>query len=195
MTGTMAIFNDTSASGVISAEDGLQVCFDSSAVLAYDASGLAVGQSVTFDMRRGNHPKAFNVCVDRLYRRRPGVECRDSAPPRYMGFEHRGNLRLYRFERIVPGESRTTLVVDADLALFAKHHVGIQEGPAMCLRLLAAALDTAGVAVAQLPPPYVLTDREMLAYLATRPVPGKRAGPRSAGASQPVLPSPRLCRC
>jgi cold shock CspA family protein len=190
MTGTIAIFNDTSASGVISAADGLQVRFDSSAVLAYDATGLAVGQSVTFDILRGNHPKAFNVCVDRLYSRRPGAEPRDSAPPRYMGFEHSGNLRLYRFERIVPGESRTTLVVNADLALFTKHHVGIQEGPAICLRLLIAALDVTDVAVAQLPPPYALTDREMVAYLASRPVPGKRAGPRSAGASQSAVPVP-----
>lgn len=190
MTGTISIFDGTSASGVISSEDGLQVRFDSSAVLAYDATGLAVGQSVTFDILRGTNPRAFNVCVDHQHARRAGTESRESMPPRYVGFEHRGNLRLYRFERIVPGESRTTLVVNADLALFTKHHVGIQEGPALCLRLLVSALDATGFAVAPLSPPYVLTDREMLAYLASRPVPGKRTGSRRVGASQaaPAIP-------
>lgn len=183
MTGTITIFDDARGSGVISAADGLQVRFDLSAVLAYDAMGLAVGQPVTFDVLRGNHPKASNVSVDHQYRGRPGVESRDSIPPRYMGFDHRGNLRLYRFERIVPGESRTTLVVNADLALFTKHHVGIQEGPALCLRLLVAALDATDIALDPLHPAYVLTDREMLAYLGSRPVPGKRAGSRSSGAS------------
>jgi cold shock CspA family protein len=187
MTGTIAIFDDRSASGVISAEDGLRVRFDSGAVLAYDAANLAVGQSVTFDVVRGNDPKAFNVCVDHPHGRRPGAEPRETMPPRYVGFDQSGNLRLYRFERVVPGKSRTTVIVNADMALFTKHHVGIQEGPALCLRLLVAALDTAD---SVLPPPYALTDREMLAYLASRPEPGKRPGSKRAAAAPAAIAIP-----
>ncbi|MCW9077783.1 MAG: ATP-binding cassette domain-containing protein, partial [Gammaproteobacteria bacterium] len=89
---------------------------------------------------------------------------------RYMGFEHRGSVRIYRFERLIPGEEKGTFTVDADLAMFAKYHVGIQEGPALCLRLLVAELDVAGAA-AQRSFQCSLTDREMLAHLASRPVP------------------------
>jgi cold shock CspA family protein len=187
MTGTITIFDDRRASGVISAEDGLRVRFDSSEVLAYDAGNLAVGQSVTFDVLRGNHPKAFNVCVDRPHAQRAGAGSREIMAPRYVGFDQSGNLRLYRFERVTPGESRTTVVVNADMALFTKHHIGIQEGPALCLRLLVAALDAAAGAAAPTPPPYALTDREMLAYLESRPVPGKRPGSKRPGVTHSAV--------
>jgi hypothetical protein len=94
---------------------------------------------------------------------------------RYVGFEHKGNLRVYLFERLTPGAEKRAFTVDADLALFAKHHVGMQEGPSLCLHLLAAELDVDDAA-AWASSRCSLTDREMLAYLASRPVPRSKHG-------------------
>jgi cold shock CspA family protein len=186
MTGTIMTFDDRRASGSISAEDGLRVRFDSSAVLAYDAASLAVGQSVTFDVVRGSNPRASNVSVERLHVRRPGAESRENAPPRYMGFEQSGNTRLYRFERNLAGHARTSVTVNADMSLFTKHRVGIQEGPALCLALLTTALDGTEIAVTP-PPTYALADREMLAYLADRPVKHSRGRLGTFPSVLPVL--------
>lgn len=188
MTGTIAVFNNVSSSGLISTDDGQRIHFDSTGVLAYDIVNLAVGRLVTFDLLPGRNPEANNVCVERL--RVPGskVGCHEALPLRYMGFEQSGSVRVYRFVRTQLGEARATVVVKADLALFTKHHVGIQEGPNLCLHLLAAAL-VAGVALA--PPPYALTDTEMLFYLANRPVPAKRSGTKQAqtySVAAPFLP-------
>jgi hypothetical protein len=94
---------------------------------------------------------------------------------RYIGFEHRGNVRAYLFEGLTPGAKKRTFAVDADLALFTRHHVGMQEGPALCLHLLAAELDFADAAV-RTSCQCSLTDREMLAHLASRPVPRSKYG-------------------
>lgn len=91
----------------------------------------------------------------------------------YRGFEQTGNIRAYRFARISRGEQTREYTVSADLALFAKHHVRIQEGPALSLgRLrLSAYADGSGA------PGWVLsqwlTDADMLAHLASRPAPAK----------------------
>ena len=189
MTGTIAVFNQASSSGLISTDDGLRIHFDATGVLAYDVVNLAVGRLVTFDLLPGRNPEANNVCVERL--RVPGSKggCHEALPLRYMGFEQSGSVRAYRFVRTQLGEARATVVVKADMALFTKHHVGIQEGPNLCLHLLAAALDAGGVALAS--PPYTLSDTEMLFYLANRPVPAKRSGSKQAqtySAAAPFLP-------
>lgn len=60
---------------------------------------------------------------------------------RYMGFEQRLNRRAYNFDGLAKGQAIVHFVITADLALFAKHHIGIQEGPSLCARKLAADLD------------------------------------------------------
>jgi cold shock CspA family protein len=173
MNGTIKSLNTASGSGFITAADGLMVSFLPSAVLDYDVPTLAIGQMVTFDLEPGRHPKALNVYVQRA----GNAEGKrlEITRLRYIGFEHRGRVRIYRFERYLPGEAKRTFTVDVDLALFTKHHVGIQEGPALCLHLLEAEqhlADEAGRTVSQCS----LTDREMLAYLASRPVPRPKHG-------------------
>lgn len=180
MTGTIKRLDVASASGVITAEDGLIVGFCPSAVLAYDVPSLAIGQVVSFDLEGGRCPKALNVCVQRRPQALNAQERRlEITRLRYIGFEHRGNIRAYLFERLTPGAERRTFTVDADLALFTRHHVGIQEGPALCLHLLAAELDVAGAAV-RTSFHCSLTEREMLAHLASRPVPRTKHGPKRA---------------
>ena len=177
MTGIIKSMDSGSTAGVITAEDGLMVGFWPSAVLAYDVPTLAIGQVVSFELEGGRRPKALNVYVQR---RPQPVNAQGGRPEttrlRYIGFEHRGSIRAYVFERLSPGSEKRRYTVDADLTLFAKHHVGMQEGPALCLHLLAAELDVAGGAAwASLQ--CSLTDREMLAHLA-RCWHTSRAGPR-----------------
>ena len=57
---------------------------------------------------------------------------------RYLGFDQTLNTRAYRFEGLNKGEPPVHLVVTADLAMFLKHRIGIQEGPGLCARKLAS---------------------------------------------------------
>lgn len=176
MTGTIKSYDLASSSGIITAADGSIVGFCPSAVLAYDLPLLAIGQAVSFDLETGRCPKALNVLVQRAPQAVSAQERRlELARLRYLGFEHRGSVRVYRFERLVPGEAKRSFTVDADLTLFTKHHVGIQEGPALCLHLLATELNLDSEA-GQKASPCSLTDREMLVYLAGRPAPRAKYG-------------------
>ncbi len=183
MTGTIKSLDTTSASGVITAEDGLIVGFPLSAVLAYDLPVLVVGQVVSFDLEGGRHPKALNVYVQGPS---PSVHAQggrmETARLRYIGFEHNGNMRAYIFERLSPGSEKRTFTVDADLTLFAKHHVRMQDGPALCLHLLAEELNVASAA-AWTSCQCSLTDREMLAHLASLPVSRAKHGFKRASHS------------
>ena len=60
---------------------------------------------------------------------------------RYMGFDQAKNIREYKFDGVAAGETAKHFVVSADLALFARYHVALQEGPALCLKKLSADLE------------------------------------------------------
>ena len=190
MTGRIKSLDVASGSGVIRAEDGLIVGFCPAAVLAYDIPTLAIGQAVSFDLEDGRCPKALNVYVQWSYQAGNAKERRPQITRlRYIGFEHRGNTRAYLFEGLTPGTEKRTFAVSADLALLAKHHVGMQEGPALCLHLLAEELDAEETpALASFK--YSLSDREMLAYLANRPTPrakhGFKRAPHASGVTSHV---------
>jgi hypothetical protein len=131
---------------------------------------------VSFDLDAGRYPTALNVCVQRKPRALNGLDKRlEATRLRYIGFEHKGNIRAYLFEGLTPGAKKRTFAVDADLALFTRHHISMQEGPALCLHLLAAELDFADAAV-RTSCQCSLTDREMLAHLASRPVQRSKYG-------------------
>lgn len=176
MTGRIKSLSDGGMFGHIAAENGLSVHFDSSAVLAYDVTCLAVGQMVSFELERGSHPKALNVCVERQHHTpHPPDKHSERIHLRYTGFEQAGNIRTFRFERLLPGEETQTFHVTADLALFKKHRVGIQEGPTLCLEVLMADLrgaDSTRLSSRLRPRP--LTDPDMLAHVASRPVSGSK---------------------
>ena len=56
---------------------------------------------------------------------------------RYDGFEQTsGNVRRVSFHWA--REDRSAISVDADLSHFAKYHVGVQDGPALCVRKVLA---------------------------------------------------------
>jgi len=96
---------------------------------------------------------------------------------RYSGFDQRENTRYYVFQYCVPGEKARPVVISAEIPLLVEHHVRIQDGPALCLHTLM--LEIHGFDRSQTgAPPRVLTAQDLLAYLASLPVPvikGKRA--------------------
>ena len=161
------------------------MAFDAAAVLAYDALRLAVGQPVTFEMLDAHH--AGNISV-RAYHGIPHAPGKDTNAFRYMGFEHQGNVRAYRFDLIQQGEARQSVTVEIDLALLLRHHVTVQEGPALCLRLLATELASAG-AESWGESRRSITEQNMQAYVASRPVPVK-GGRRAAAAGVPAFTAP-----
>jgi hypothetical protein len=60
---------------------------------------------------------------------------------RYLGFDQSQNARFYRFDG-VEGAVTRQYVVTTDIRLFRVYDVGIQEGPGLCARKLAADLRT-----------------------------------------------------
>ena len=81
---------------------------------------------------------------------------------RYMGFDQHDNTRAYKFDGVEAGHLVEHLVITADLTLFLKHHVSIQEGPDLCARKLTA--DLAGIG----PHDHQLTNEDLLAFVAAR---------------------------
>ena len=66
-------------------------------------------------------------------------------PFAYMGFTQEANIRHFHFQRVLPrvrGANAGSVVrftLDADMSLFARFRVPVQEGPAICLQILRAA--------------------------------------------------------
>lgn len=165
MNGKITVFSRKGSSGAIQSDEGGRFCFDVAAVLAYDVAGLGVGQVVSFEPDGGSPPKAINVSVlppasihysDDRYK--------EMRRLRYLGFDQQKNLRTYRFERFAPGELTEHFLVVTDVVLLGRHNVKLQEGPALCLHLLAHA---SGPEQAGPQSPYSVTEQHMLAFLAS----------------------------
>jgi hypothetical protein len=109
------------------------------------------------------------------------------ASLRYSGFDQRDNTRFYVFQYCMPGEKSRPIVVSAEIPLLVEHHVRIQDGPALCLHTLM--LENQGFDLSQTgAPKRVLTAQDLVAYLASLPVPvikPKRAKEADAEAHGP----------
>jgi hypothetical protein len=81
---------------------------------------------------------------------------------RYLGFDQSGNMRGYRFDVLAKGSTTRHFVVTVDLALFRAHRVGIQEGPSLCARKLAADIESHSEGT------HELTTKDMQAYADAR---------------------------
>lgn len=98
---------------------------------------------------------------------------------RYMGFDQSKNIRIYRFDTISKGQPVGHFVVTADLVLFQKHNVGIQEGPSLCMHRLAEDLEEPSNS------PHQLGDDDMLSFVAARKAAqSRKASSRSFKRSQ-----------
>lgn len=163
MNGKITAFSRKGSSGAIQSDQGGRFHFDVGAVLAYDVAGLSAGQVVNFEPDGGSPPKAINVSVlppasihysDDRYR--------EMRRFRYVGFDQQKDIRTYRFERFAPGEPTERFFVDTDMALFGRHKVKLQEGPALCLHLLTHALGPEPTVPQS---PYSVTEQHVLAFL------------------------------
>lgn len=176
MTGRIKSLSTMLPSGFIRTDSGVNVHFDRSAVLPAGAIELVAGQLVTFDLDGGRWPAAINVRVVGQSQAAPSAPPKGSAATclQYMGFDQTGTIRAYRFKRVLRGEETREFIVDADLTLFVKHHVGIQEGPALSLRLLSAGANWS--VPGEWPLSQSLSDVDMLAHLARRAAAGPVRG-------------------
>jgi cold shock CspA family protein len=166
MTGRIKNLNSGNRSGFIQAENGQAVYFGRSSVWEFDFPFLNVGQTVSFEMRGDVPPRAINVHLleDRHGPPIPEKRPQGSAQLRYVGFEQANSLRTFRFQAVATGEETRDFAVTTDLALFVKYRVGIQEGPALCSRVVLAELNAARANRA----PLTLTEKDILAHIASR---------------------------
>jgi cold shock CspA family protein len=177
MTGRIEALGSETSPGFIKAENDVIAFFNASDVSPRGAKDLAVGQLVTFDLEKGDSWPAVNISVERQHYGSHGAE-KIQRSVRYMGFKQTGNIRAYEFERLSPEGATQTATVSTDLALFLKHHVRIQDGPALCLRLAMAELDVDN-ADGWSPIKRSLTDQDMQVHLPQRATtPKKRLGGR-----------------
>jgi hypothetical protein len=175
MTGRIKTLCFGGASGLIEAENGLKVAFDAAAVLAYDVAHLKVGQVVSFVMDGGLGRRAMNICVQKTPTIAPAEGPRKADVFRYMGFEQANAIRTYRFERTFVGEAAELFTVTTDLAMLAKYHVTIQEGPALCLRVLTVGIQVAGATQFK----HALTEQDLVTHVESRTGPGGRHSKRA----------------
>jgi len=110
---------------------------------------------------------------------------------RYMGFDQTQTRRVYKFDRPAHGEATARFSVSVDMALFLKHRVNIQEGPALCAQKL-----TADLQAQHQEGDHELTASDLLAYVAdraaalARKAESRKPGPRrrKPEPGQPVSP-------
>jgi hypothetical protein len=173
MLGTITRFSKLTTSGAIRSEHGESFDFDLAGVLTYDVAALAQGKFVHFEATGRGPSKAINVSLEPPAAVHPGAErYKEITQLRYVGFRHLENLRRFRFERITPGAATQCFEVAANLALFHSLRIAIQEGPVLCMRLLAAELEAGRKweDLACCP----LTEQHMRDYLTSRPMPGAK---------------------
>ena len=87
----------------------------------------------------------------------------------YQGFTQDANVRSFQFDHTTEISYRKTVhiavIVKADLSLFLRAHVPVQDGPALCLHVLGGLVSTA-----DLPLPFVhtITAEELAAFAGLR---------------------------
>jgi cold shock CspA family protein len=183
MTGTVKSLDSASVFGIITTNEGQIFRFQTPSAPAFEVPSLAVGQVVTFDLGDGERPQALNVRLEPATQPSTLSEKRLTIDRlRYLGFQQEGYIRRYLFQLFAPGEPHKTFTVNSDLALFTKHGVRLQEGPGLCVRMLAGELNRLQ-ASEEVTCGYSLTDREMLAHLADRPVPPPKGAKRDRSAT------------
>jgi hypothetical protein len=174
MTGRIENLTTASQPGRIHAENGQSVSFSTLAVWEYDLPSLGVGRAVSFELKEGEPTVATNVRIapEALPTITP-KERRGGLHLRYAGFDQEKDVRSYLFQLLPPAEDQKLIVVNAEMSLFVKHHIRIQDGPALCLHALTEAPEPVQL--------HALNEQDILNYIATRPVPVKRIGAKRGG--------------
>jgi hypothetical protein len=91
----------------------------------------------------------------------------------YMGFTQQASLRCFRFQRVFTQARPTNLpkvveiTMKADMALFLRYRIPVQEGPALCLQILNTEL--AGLDESALEPAsYAITSEHLSSFVSAR---------------------------
>jgi len=170
MIGRIKNMSATSRSGFIQADNGQTVYFTSAAVWEHDFPFLTVGQAVSFELQDGHWLKAANVHLLENHRpTRAPEKSREPMQLRYVGFDQAGFVRTFRFQAAVSGEQTRDYTVTADVRLFQKYHIGIQEGPSLCTQILLTQLGPLHEPAEQSVQP-VLNEKDLIALVASRTV-------------------------
>lgn len=112
---------------------------------------------------------------------------------RYLGFSQLQNERAYRFDVTETGHATRQLIVTVDIGLFRVHHVGIQEGPSLCAKKLAADLEGYSEGTHAVAGSHELTSEDLRAYASARDVEeARRAASRKGGVRRSRAPSAAL---
>ena len=153
-----------------------------------------MGRAVSFELQGGHWLKAANVHLFENHRpTRAPEKSREPMQLRYVGFDQAGFVRTFRFQAVVSGELTRDYTVTADVRLFQKYHIGIQEGPSLCTQILLTKLGLPHDPPEQAIKP-VLNEQDLIALVASRTVaPRKpfrrRPRPRRPDAQPPFGPS------
>jgi len=167
MIGRIKNLDVKSRSGFIQDENGRAVYFGRSSVWEHDFQYLAVGQVVSFELQAVGRLSATNVHpFEGKYRPHFPEKPQGPLQLRYVGFSQANGLRTFQFQAVAEGEETRDYAVTADVGMFAKYHVGIQEGPALCKRLVLAELTAAHENCG----PFKLVEKDILAHVAARAV-------------------------
>jgi cold shock CspA family protein len=169
MTGIIKSYDPAAKSGWIEAETGENIFFEAGSVVAFDQPAIGVHRAVSFELRHSRGPAAANISLSYQHYRRTSTAAGrpDEIVFRYVGFHQDRALRVFRFERICPGQETQTHNVSTDMALFAKHRLAIQEAPSLCSQLL---LKPAEVDRSE----HALTEADLVAHAASRVAPLKK---------------------
>ncbi len=171
MTGRIEMLATAISAGRITTTTGVNTFHYAYRVPLGNTEGLSVGGLVTFQLERGNPNMAISVCADQV----PAEAVPSGrAEVRYQGFEQTHTIRSFKFQTWRTGEENQEAVVTADLALFRKHGVTIQEGPGLCLRLVESELQQANPSGPHGVWKRALTDKELMEHVACRRTSGRR---------------------
>ena len=189
MIGRIKNLSATNRSGFIQAENGQTVYFTGAAVWEHDFPFLAVGQAVSFELQGGHWPKAANVHLfENHHPARSPEKTHEPMQLRYVGFDQAGFVRTFRFQAVVSGEQTRDYTVTADVRLFQKYRVGIQEGPCLCTQMLLTQLGLPHSEKTH-DAPGTLTEQDLIALVASRTV-----APRKPFRRRPRPPRPEVHR-
>jgi hypothetical protein len=91
----------------------------------------------------------------------------------YLGFSQQAGIRCYRFQGIVPRglparvSPKVEFTLNADISLLGQYSIPFQDGPALCLGLLTAALGGDGDKAAEFAS-YTITPEDFSAFASAR---------------------------
>jgi hypothetical protein len=171
MTGRIVGLAASTRTGTIRGQDGSHFVFSAAAFLG-DFDSLAVGHRVSFLIERDGSYTALNVFREPVRTSAPGKKLVKSPDLRYTGFHQSENVRTYSFDELMSLHSAQHCVT-VDVVILLKHHIGVQEGPALCLRKLISDLKDSPDSRR-----HQLGDEDLLALVASRAGAIKRKRPK-----------------